>query len=327
MSRDRDDFAVHAARAVRQVETGPGDVQDVRLVVDGLPFASRARFVISDGLTFVLGENAPEVDLLLQGGPDVPFVAIHTSLRGPAIVRVAEIDEPIGSAAGNLVLCASPTSRSTVDLRAGTINQGFRIAFSVAKVSQLAGRFAAVAPLAASVAAGAPFLRQCARVLDAEARVAEVMNSGHLGPARPMFLEARALEWLATLLAPASALAPARPVDRLPRRELDRIHEARDILLARSVRPPTLAELAASVGTNEFTLKRNFKRVFGRPPYAFLLAHRLDAARRMLVETEQSIKEIAAAIGYAHASHFSTAFRRQFGVTPWQQRERARRVR
>jgi transcriptional regulator GlxA family with amidase domain len=58
-----------------------------------------------------------------------------------------------------------------------------------------------------------------------------------------------------------------------------------------------------------------------------LLALRLDAARRMLVETDRSIKEIAAAIGYAHASHFSTAFRRQFGVTPSQQRERAGGVR
>jgi AraC-like DNA-binding protein len=323
MSRDRDDFAIHAARAVRQAETGPGGVQDVRLVVEGPPFASCARFVISDGLTFVLGENVPEVDLELRGGDEVPLVAIHTSVRGPAIVRIDEVDEPIGSAAGHLVLCASPTSRSTVDLRAGTVNLGFRIAFSAAKLSQLAARFAAVAPLAASVAAGAPFLRQRARVLDVEARIADVMDSAHLGPARPMFLEARALDWLATLLAPS----PARPVDRLPRRELERIHEARDILLARPARPPTLAELAASVGTNEFTLKRNFKRVFGRPPYAFLLAHRLDAARRMLVETDRSIKEIAAAIGYAHASHFSTAFRRQFGVTPLQQRERAGGVR
>ena len=46
------------------------------------------------------------------------------------------------------------------------------------------------------------------------------------------------------------------------------------------------------------------------------LAVRLAQARRMLRDTERSVKEIAAAVGYTHPNHFSTAFHRAYGVSP-----------
>src|SRR5436190_616579 len=91
---------------------------------------------------------------------------------------------------------------------------------------------------------------------------------------------------------------------------------ARQLLLSRLANPPTLAEVASAVGTNEFALKRQFKNVFGQPVYAYLLTVRLAQACRLLKDSADSVKEIAAAVGYAHANHFSTAFRRAYGVTP-----------
>jgi AraC-like DNA-binding protein len=244
----------------------------------------------------------------LRGEHAEPQVAIHVSLHGSAVVTLDGLAAPLGGVVGALELYATPPGRRTVELRADVTNRAFRISFTDAKLRALASRFDAVAQLANA----GPFHRARTMPCDLSSWITEVMDSAHYGAARPMFLEARAIDWLATLLAPDRA----QPIERLPRRELDRVHEARAILIARSGDPPTLVELASEVGTNETTLKRNFKLVFGQPPYAFVLAHRLGVARGMLADTDLSIKEVAAAIGYAHASHFSTAFRRQFGVTP-----------
>jgi methylphosphotriester-DNA--protein-cysteine methyltransferase len=44
--------------------------------------------------------------------------------------------------------------------------------------------------------------------------------------------------------------------------------------------------------------------------------HAWEEARQLLAEGDQSIKQIAASIGYVHASHFATTFRNHFRVRP-----------
>jgi AraC-like DNA-binding protein len=122
------------------------------------------------------------------------------------------------------------------------------------------------------------------------------------------------------LAEPAESDAP-----RLRPRELERMHAARELLLSRLADPPTLAEVASAIGTNDFALKRQFKAAFGQPVHAFLLEVRLAQARRQLQESGEPIKQIAAAVGYMHANHFSTAFRRAYGISPARYRARARR--
>jgi AraC-like DNA-binding protein len=322
VTQTQDDFAAHAARGKQLVENGPGNVRDVQLVVDGAPLAARSRMITSEGLSFMLGENLASEDLVMHGDHEAPMIAIQTLLRGSSTLSIDGLDARIG-AVGQLALYAAPTGRSRVSLRAGITNEGFRIRFSSAKIDELAARYAPIEVLATRAGARDSFLRWRLSSPEAlRASIVEVMNSAHLGPLRAMFLEARALGWLATML----ATPPPRPSDRLPRREVDRMHAARDVLLAHVSSPPTLSGLAAAVGTNEFALKRNFKLVFGQPPYAFLLAHRLEIARQLLADTDQSIKQIAESIGYLHASHFTTAFRGHFGVTPRRYRAAAHQV-
>lgn len=98
--------------------------------------------------------------------------------------------------------------------------------------------------------------------------------------------------------------------------------EAREILLARMTDPPSLVELAHLVGTNEFTLKRDFKTLFGTTVFEMLRQHRMARARALLLDTELSIQEVAERVGYRHGSHFSTAFKRTFGHPPSHLRSR-----
>jgi len=42
----------------------------------------------------------------------------------------------------------------------------------------------------------------------------------------------------------------------------------------------------------------------------------MDAAIKLLLESELPITQIAYEVGYQYSSNFSTAFRKEFGITP-----------
>ncbi|MGF1760087.1 AraC family transcriptional regulator [Photobacterium sagamiensis] len=69
---------------------------------------------------------------------------------------------------------------------------------------------------------------------------------------------------------------------------------------------------------------RLFKSTFNQSPQKWLKNYRLTQARRMLVESEQSISEIAYQVGYKDPLHFSKDFRRTVGISPSLFRENER---
>ncbi|NJS42127.1 helix-turn-helix transcriptional regulator [Candidatus Gracilibacteria bacterium] len=100
--------------------------------------------------------------------------------------------------------------------------------------------------------------------------------------------------------------------------EIEKICEAKDILLQRLDRPPSLIELARQVGMNDCTLKRGFRQVFGMTAMSCLHHYRMELAQQLLTIGEMNVNQVATAIGYASRSSFYTAFRKQFGVSPHQ---------
>jgi transcriptional regulator GlxA family with amidase domain len=74
---------------------------------------------------------------------------------------------------------------------------------------------------------------------------------------------------------------------------------------------------------------RNFERVFtrelGKTPSHYVLQMRAEAARRQLEETDQGLKQIAAACGFRSTDSMRRAFLRSVGTTPYKYRRRAER--
>jgi AraC-like DNA-binding protein len=133
------------------------------------------------------------------------------------------------------------------------------------------------------------------------------------GPARRLAAEARGLELAATLVAAFCGTPQAK--DSPGRQRQRRLaFAAREYLDARLATPPTLAEIAAAVGTNPRALNVTFRAVFGRSVGAWLAGRRLDVAADLLREGHSS-KSVAYQLGYSPA-HFSAAFRQRFGVQP-----------
>lgn len=77
-----------------------------------------------------------------------------------------------------------------------------------------------------------------------------------------------------------------------------------------------LTELAAVANMSPFHFIRSFKRVTGKSPILYLRDLRLDKAKDLIENTSLPIAIIADRIGFSSVSHFSTAFRKSFGVSP-----------
>ncbi len=78
----------------------------------------------------------------------------------------------------------------------------------------------------------------------------------------------------------------------------------------------TLDGMAAELGLGACGFSRAFRRSFGVPPYAFVIARRIDRARRMLIDTAEPIKAIACACGFTDQAHLTRLLSRELGATP-----------
>jgi AraC-like DNA-binding protein len=102
----------------------------------------------------------------------------------------------------------------------------------------------------------------------------------------------------------------------------DKFIRAKEILEQRHQNPPSLHELSLMIGTNECMLKNGFKMLFGTTVFDYLVDYRMKLAGQYLLDTNKPIQEIADLVGYEHQSHFSTAFKRKFCISPKMYRSR-----
>ncbi|MPS93261.1 MAG: AraC family transcriptional regulator [Comamonas sp.] len=88
-------------------------------------------------------------------------------------------------------------------------------------------------------------------------------------------------------------------------------------LVADSMEQPLpISVLAAEVQLSAYHFARSFKATYGLTPHQFVLQERMKRARRLLMESGDSIAEIALRVGFGTASHFSQAFSKYWGITP-----------
>ena len=78
----------------------------------------------------------------------------------------------------------------------------------------------------------------------------------------------------------------------------------------------TIDSLSEQFDIPTSTLKRCFKGVYGTTIHHYLKECRINAAKRLLQESDRSILEIANAVGYENGSKFTSAFKEATGVTP-----------
>ncbi len=100
---------------------------------------------------------------------------------------------------------------------------------------------------------------------------------------------------------------------RLTQAQMNRLAARLD---ARSDGRLTVAEMAETVGLSESWFANVFKQTTGKTPLQWQLGKRIDLARKLLVESELTIADIAAQLGFSDQAHLTKAFRQIAGETP-----------
>ncbi|WP_448213578.1 helix-turn-helix domain-containing protein [Colwellia sp. MEBiC06753] len=83
----------------------------------------------------------------------------------------------------------------------------------------------------------------------------------------------------------------------------------------------TIEELADLAHLSVSALERRFKKHLAKTPNQFINEIRLENARKLIVETQLPISQIAYQCGYSEPSYFSKQFQRMFGEVPSQLRK------
>lgn len=187
------------------------------------------------------------------------------------------------------------------------------LAFATDRAVELVGRYAPAAaerPHAPFVLGHALSSRRAARLhYELLARIREVPGGLEID------------DVLAELADEGIACAYQVPASRTERpraaaRHRELVEATRLALGGRVESPPRLAELATALGCSPFHLSRTFREVAGLSLRRYVGRLRARAAAERLADGAEDLTALALDLGYADHSHFTNAFRREWGIPP-----------
>jgi AraC-like DNA-binding protein len=125
-------------------------------------------------------------------------------------------------------------------------------------------------------------------------------------------------DWLGEVIAGAHAKCALSHEENLPARRRRELAEATKLAISQRLdRPPTLSELAAAFECSPFHLSRLFRQTVGITLRAYLGRLRTRAgAERLAFNPTTGLSRLAFELGYSDHSHFTNAFRQEFGLPP-----------
>ena len=80
----------------------------------------------------------------------------------------------------------------------------------------------------------------------------------------------------------------------------------------------SLSDICLLMGMSRTSLYMKLKTLIDVSPQDFIILTKLKYAKKMLIQGEDNIKEVAYSSGFANPKYFSTSFKKMFGITPSQ---------
>ncbi len=137
------------------------------------------------------------------------------------------------------------------------------------------------------------------------------------GLSRQLILEGVMLQLLGHAL--SQPLPGSEKRSSAPGGEQYRLETVRRLLEQQPEKEYTLTALAQLAAMSSSSLRVKFRQAYGLSVFDYLRDCRLELARRYLAQG-YSVQQAAWMSGYQHATNFSTAFRRRYGVAPSEMR-------
>lgn len=137
---------------------------------------------------------------------------------------------------------------------------------------------------------------------------------------RLVFWRIKVLELL-VLLAAGEGCREKR-LTEYPAEQVEIIRQIHDRLIGNLEQRCSIEELSRQYLMNPTTLKQMFKTVYGTSIAAHIREHRMEAAARLLAQTDMSIADVARQVGYDSQSRFSAAFKAYYRMLPKEYRRK-----
>lgn len=152
-----------------------------------------------------------------------------------------------------------------------------------------------------------------------------VLQEAEAGPISRLTVDTMIRMWATNLVMQCSNVSGQSPltasIAQQTRPEDDRIRRVMDYIETHLGEPLTVAVLADIACLSAGHFSRSFKATTGEAVWAYVQRRRGERAMEMLRGTNLPIAEIAYRYGFAHQGHFTTCFKKHFGVTPGQVRQ------
>ncbi|RYD98586.1 MAG: AraC family transcriptional regulator [Sphingobacteriales bacterium] len=148
-----------------------------------------------------------------------------------------------------------------------------------------------------------------------QAIIDSILESDREGGLQHLFLESKVKELL-LLQIESYIRKPHQDAELIQKYHAGKIYQAKAIIEANIGKPCSLIDLAHQVGTNECTLKKGFRALLDTSVHNYWNELKMKKAMKMLTESDASVADISMDIGFKTPQHFSTAFKKYYGITP-----------
>jgi len=166
-----------------------------------------------------------------------------------------------------------------------------------------------------------PYLDFTASILpEMQAIINDMYGTSYKGYLKGLFLEAKTIELFLLQIEQLDKRDFATH-KKLRKQDIDRLYEIKKQLELNFDQSFSIAALARKAGINSMKLKTGFKQLFNTTVFGYLHTVRMQEAKRLLMEENMYVNEVADRIGYKYPHHFTAAFKKQFSITPSQLRK------
>ncbi|MGJ4999057.1 helix-turn-helix domain-containing protein [Bradyrhizobium sp. HKCCYLS3077] len=131
-----------------------------------------------------------------------------------------------------------------------------------------------------------------------------------------LFLDSLSISFAAHLIGRYHLKQPIVPKRKLSPLTPWRLNRAKAFVDAHLDQPIALADLSAAAGLSRMHFAAQFKAATGLSPHMYLLQCRVHASKRLLLDPERSVRDVALAVGFKSETHFINVFRRLVGEAP-----------
>ena len=102
------------------------------------------------------------------------------------------------------------------------------------------------------------------------------------------------------------------------------VEKAKDYIKENYAKDVSLDEVSRMVDISPYYFSKIFKEETGENFIEYLTNIRIEKAKKLLTESDMSMKEICASVGYADPNYFSRTFKKNVGVTPTEYKDGGR---